>query len=110
MKAGTPDGSGLVSLPIASVFVGRRLAMALLPPACGEMVVENPLSRVGHTHTHTVPQSALCIPYVKRKWCNSFVHIAPILVLWRVTSHLKSLRKTEKENKAKAHEEGKKER
>ena len=23
--------------------------MALLPPACGEMVVENPLSRVGHT-------------------------------------------------------------
>ena len=23
------------------------------PPACGEMVVENPWSRVGHTHTHT---------------------------------------------------------
>ena len=24
------------------------------PPACGEMVVENPWSRVGHTHTHTL--------------------------------------------------------
>ena len=31
--AGTPDWSGLVSPPIASVFVGSRLAMVLLPPA-----------------------------------------------------------------------------
>ena len=41
--AGTPDWSGLVSLPIASVFVGRRLAMALLPPALkNDLVVDSP--------------------------------------------------------------------
>ena len=32
-SAGTPDWSGLVSPPIASVFVGSSLAMVLLPPA-----------------------------------------------------------------------------
>ena len=28
--------------------------MQVITPACGEMVVEDPLSRVGHTHTHRI--------------------------------------------------------
>ena len=28
------------------------------------------------THLEGLQQLALCIPYVKRNWCNSFVHIA----------------------------------
>ena len=42
------------SLPAEShSFVGMARETAAMPPACGEKVVENPLSRVGHTHTHT---------------------------------------------------------
>ena len=38
------------SLPAEShSFVGMARETAAMPPACGEMVVENPLSRVGHT-------------------------------------------------------------
>ena len=40
------------SLPAESrSFVGMARETAAMPPACGEKVVENPLSRVGHTHT-----------------------------------------------------------
>ena len=56
--AGTPDWSGLVSPPIASVFVGSRLAMVLLPPALFKKGEEGRkkkevlhLSRC-YTHTH----------------------------------------------------------
>ena len=38
--------------------------MALLPPACGEMVVENPLSRVGHTHTHSAGARTPFVAYM----------------------------------------------
>ena len=38
------------SLPAESrSFVGMARETAAMPPACGEKVVENPLSRVGHT-------------------------------------------------------------
>ena len=66
--AGTPDWSGLVSPPIASVFVGSRLAMVLLPPA--EFMIEvtdtknskTNWAEVLHlfrcvTHTHTRAQT-----------------------------------------------------
>ena len=61
--AGTPDWSGLVSPPIASVSVGSRLAMVLLPPALFKKGEEGRrkkevlhLSRCyTRTHTHTHP-------------------------------------------------------
>ena len=43
-------------------FVGQRRDVMRWPPACGEMVVENPLSRVGHT------QVAAFGAFFKNRW------------------------------------------
>ena len=57
------------------------------PPACGEKVVENPLSRVGHTHTHGAAQRRSD----RGPLGGALAH--------NLNSHLKSLRQERKKNR-----------
>ena len=110
-----PTASFLTRAVLVLVWflVARPEAASSIQPSSGiygRLTRHKPWKQV-LTHTHTVPQSALCTPCVKRFFVQQLcTHSADIGAPEDYYSHLKSLRKTNKENKTKAHEEGKKER
>ena len=69
LKAGTSvPRPELISSPCIASFVDGEAIQVSPSPACGEMVVEDPLSRVGHTHTHDLMRQKARLCGNPRTW------------------------------------------